>query len=932
MKSSRYPILVLFSLLAGLLFPVTTLGVAKRPLQTVRADGTFTLTGTMPTANALAVAPGTSVQMDFSRALDTASVTESTFTIYGSQTGTYNGARVFPTAESARFDPAANFKPGETIYVSASSGILSNSADPLDPAVVWQFEVGPGTTSESGTGIFDPYPSENHIWEDRNLTIGDLDGDGDLDALVDSEVWFGQGNGQFVKSGENLSGTFDRIPALGDVDGDGDLDAIIPSDTKYSPNRLWINDGSGSFSASGNDVGERGYNLAFADVDSDGDLDMFLASYSGGDVWFNNGLGDFAASGQSLGGNYTRNVFFRDFDGDADLDLLVGVWSEPKLYMNNGSGLFSLSPHALPSPDMPEDIAVGDLDADGDLDILAIKQWHGYMWRNDGSGKFSGQEVLNGALGNIQVLDLGDLDGDGDLDAILVSHDYTTIFRNNGKGSFSRDNHYIKHGASDLKLGDLDGDGDLDAIYGNSDEGLRGVYLNRDRMPPPTFWMETMQPPANDVSASLVDPLLVTFNEPVTASSLNSETVHVWGTFSSEYEHSIMPDDRQVTIQTQRNFKPGERITVVMTMEVESTGRAPLSGGVWQFTAEASAGSGRFYKSVQSITWPTYSFSLLADFDGDRDLDLLTTLCSESIRSVILMNNGSGRFKVNQRLNTKCGLGAAAGDLDGDGHLDLAIGGSGLWLNGGTGTFSHSSQEIPFARSIALGDVDADGDLDMVLAHDPPEGSEVWLNANNGNFYNSGQIIDGSYLVELGDLDADGDLDLVFAGVSSSIWINDSHGHFSREEESQSIPGSSDIALGDVDGDGDLDVLLASEVSPPFGTFLLLNNGQGVLNEKHRLTASSQSGVFADIDADEDLDVLLSGHGYTVFYVNDGLGNLTLSSSSVDWGGYGLTPGDLDEDGDLDFILGDSNEHKSLIFLNFGHQVFLPTVSGIGRP
>jgi hypothetical protein len=936
MNIIRQRILAILMLLVGLLLPVTTLSAGNRLFQATGMEEAFTVASTSPAANALAVDPGTSVLATFSQAPNPASVSATTFVIHGSQTGTYDGARVFPTAESARFDPAATFKPGEIVTVSAGRGILSNTADPLDPPFVWQFEIAPGTPGGVGSGIFDPKPVEDHTWEDGPLALGDVDGDGDLDALIDSEIWFGQGNGQFVKSSQNLKGPDDLVPAFGDLDGDGDLDAIIPSNSGSGSNRLWINDGSGNFSASGNDVGETGNNVIFGDVDGDGDLDMYMAKYGGGDIWINDGQAGFTASGQNLGGNYDWNVFFRDFDSDSDLDLLIDMRFGPKLYLNNGSGLFSLSPHDFPDAGTPDGISVGDFDADGDVDVLAIvEQWTGYLWRNDGSGKFSGQEVFRDAP-NGDVLEPGDLDGDGDLDIFLATWEDTAVYLNDGQGTFTRDDQVIRHGAWRIKLGDLDGDGDLDAFYSKSADGLRGVYLNRDRPAPQTFWVETTQPAANEVATSLSGPLQATFNKSALAPSLNSDTVHLWGEFSGEYEHTITPGDKQVTIEAQEAFKPGERMTAVLTTAVESTVGDPLSRNVWQFTAEATAGSGLFKKSAQTMDWQSYSSSILADIDGDRDLDLITTFCEGEIdvKSTILKNDGSGTFKVIQELDIECAKPAAAGDLDGDGHIDLVLGRGGIWFNDGAGEFNQSSQEFPILRGVALGDLDADGDLDMVLATGIYEGSDVWFNDGSGSFSKSGQTIDiyGNGLIELGDLDVDGDLDLVFAGYYSSTWLNNGQGYFSWEDRSLQSSNSGDMAIGDADGDGDLDVLLTATSSPPNGVFLLLNNGQGVLSEKRKLVGNASSGAFADVDADGDLDILFAILDQTVVFMNDGRGKFTPSNHTLPWSGEEITPGDLDGDGDIDFVLSDSRDHKNLVFFNYGQQSLLPIIAGVGRP
>lgn len=121
--------------------------------------------------------------------------------------------------------------------------------------------------------------------------LGDIDGDGDLDAFISNSVngnavWFNAGGAQggtpgvFVKVGQALGeGSF---AVLGDLDRDGDLDALTCQGQ-------WLNDGEGAF----HDVGTRFAvpacgGIWLGDVDGDGDLDAFVASRQGdNELWLN---------------------------------------------------------------------------------------------------------------------------------------------------------------------------------------------------------------------------------------------------------------------------------------------------------------------------------------------------------------------------------------------------------------------------------------------------------------------------------------------------------------------------------------------------------------------------------------------------------------------------------------------------------------------
>jgi hypothetical protein len=287
----------------------------------------------------------------------------------------------------------------------------------------------------------------------------------------------------FEKSSQRFSSRDTFQVALGDVDGDGDLDAVF---SNMGPNhsQVWLNDGSGLFIDSGQELTPQGHGAALGDLDGDGDLDLFIscATYSGGGVsyyepskvYLNDGTGLFRDSGQDLGDTElsATSVDLVDIDADGDLDASVMYYEQPyKVYRNDGHGTFAESGLLLPSEAVA---AWGDLDGDGDVDLFFKERGQGYQVRlNDGTGnladhwQLSDRQVIWGGVA------LGDLDGDGDLDAMVANGDNddsypTIVLFNDGEGRFTDTGQRLSTTRwGEIGLADLDGDGDLDAFITN---------------------------------------------------------------------------------------------------------------------------------------------------------------------------------------------------------------------------------------------------------------------------------------------------------------------------------------------------------------------------------------------------------------------------------------------------------------------------------
>lgn len=228
-------------------------------------------------------------------------------------------------------------------------------------------------------------------------------GEGEMEWVAPvNRVLFG-GDAGLVDSGQQLGFRGSQAVALGDVDGDGDLDAFVGNsqsngqDTSHDePNELWLNDGNGHFSDSGQLFGrQRTYAVALGDVDGDGDLDALVGNEGADELWLNDGHGRFNLSEQPWSKRRTQSVFLSDLDGDGDLDAVTGHqvsgsfawWRQGLVWWNNGSGHFRQGwqriryrPNAA--------LIVNDINGDGLPDIACGAPDEVTVWFNDGNGRF----------------------------------------------------------------------------------------------------------------------------------------------------------------------------------------------------------------------------------------------------------------------------------------------------------------------------------------------------------------------------------------------------------------------------------------------------------------------------------------------------------------------------------------------------------------
>lgn len=460
MKKIYLPILIALALLTGLVMDSR----AAHPLR----PGNPVIS---PAANSHTVPPTAHVAITYDEAINPATVSPQTFAVHAMQTGqllqtlAVNGGTIELTPDSP-------FHAGELVHTSATTATLSavDGLGPLRPTV-WQFRV----ATAGGVGYFRNSGQALGQTNSQDVGLGDLDGDGDLDAFVancgPSYIWLNDGLGNFSDSGQRLGPTDCSIRvSLGDIDRDGDLDAV---NVLVDLVRVWFNDGLGTFTDSGQSLGSSGGTAAeLGDLDGDGDLDLFYTDNNSPSLlFFNNGSGLYTLGSQVFLGGFS-NVALGDLDSDGDLDAFAVSARQPPyavhhIYLNDGTGFFA-SGQSINNGYPVNSISLGDLDRDGDLDayfsvIRVGTLGPDQVWLNDGNGVFSDSGQRLGTASTNQA-GLGDIDHDGDLDVVTAHVSLPSeIWINQGAGLFERSRQTLGQiNSPHLGLGDLDDDGDID--------------------------------------------------------------------------------------------------------------------------------------------------------------------------------------------------------------------------------------------------------------------------------------------------------------------------------------------------------------------------------------------------------------------------------------------------------------------------------------
>ncbi len=249
--------------------------------------------------------------------------------------------------------------------------------------------------NEDGTA-YTEVTKPDYIFSQRS-TLADINNDGLLDAFVCHDVDlshpYRNGGGQNMILDQTLIVTLDRPGNYAaiwvDYDNDGDADmyltkcrgGALPGDENRD-NAMYTNNGDGTFTENGLDIGMRdnaqSWSTVFEDFDNDGDFDAFIVNHDFQNrLMQNDGTGMFTDVIADSGINPTDLGAWENQSGDFNNDGFVDIFSEmsKELYLNNGDMTFT-------GQDLNFDEGgIGDFNNDGFLDVVN----DGNLYINDGN-------------------------------------------------------------------------------------------------------------------------------------------------------------------------------------------------------------------------------------------------------------------------------------------------------------------------------------------------------------------------------------------------------------------------------------------------------------------------------------------------------------------------------------------------------------------
>lgn len=619
--------------------------------------------------------------------------------------------------------------------------------------------------------------------------------------------------------------------ARADFNGDGELDVLTANTTSASVS-LFFGNGAGLFTyqdtiaITPSAPTSTPNGIIAADFNNDGDMDFALvkritSANMNFRVMIGDGTGNFTTYADlSTSTNNPTDLVSGDFDANGTLDVVVLSGASPgtlSFFSNTGSG-FSAAVTSTPTGlGLPYYIKAGHFDNDGILDIVFTRDSPGRLVFMKGTGTGTFTTNFNNTIGTgPRDLDLADLDGDGNMDAAVAMNgaDSVVISFSNGSGLITSVVKYFSggDGPQSLAIKDLDADGDKDIVVANLTDFAVGVLYNdgtgnftlkrfqsykdpqelviddfdSDAFPDIVFTSagtKTISYMGNDGSGefinynNLYDPAVITrpnssvsldfngdgFTDVVAANSTTNTFSYFTGNGLGDYVFNSAIATSATPLSIQAGDYDGNTFNDVAILETAGPSLSIYPGN----------GAGAFGAPNVIGLSGTPTNLLSYDLDGDSDLDFVIVYNSGAIE-IYKNNAGTISFHANYTASLTGPTHVAAGFIDGDNIIDLAICNNGnsrvqIYIGTGGASFTAGGNVTVSAGPdvVSLTDINGDTFLDFIVSYGATASISYALGNGSGGFGGVSNVtVTGASLVSYviaGDFNLDGFGDVITA-------------------------------------------------------------------------------------------------------------------------------------------------------------------------
>jgi hypothetical protein len=728
-------------------------------------------------------------------------------------------------------------------------------------------------------------------------------------------VFLGQGNGTLQNPITLHVGGSPTAVAVGDLLGNGVQD-VVTANSNGTVNVV-LSNGNGTFAAPTSfAVGATPVGLALADFNGDGKLDVVTANGNGTLSFLaGNGHGGFAAPVTAATASDTfTSVAVGDFNRDGKADVVAGTTTGLDVLLGNGNGTFTLKQTVSFARTIDgfvfnngvSSVAVGNFQGHGNEDVVADSAGGLSILLGNGNGTVGSRVGLNaGPVGSFVI---GDFTGDGKQDIVTSNvAGYATppsisLLAGNGNGTFAATvTQDASVAANGLAAGDFNGDGKLDLAYASATGGnIVGTLLNAGGG---TFAMTPAV--ATSVAPTALAAADFTGN--------GRQDLVVMGEFN---DLQVLLSNGDGTFRAGPTLSDSAGPLAVTVGDFTGNGKQDIAVGNFDGSIDVFLGNGNGTfqaPKVFNIGSNNIVQSLVTgDFnhDGKADLAVTTnaTTTGGASQVVVLLSNGNGTFRKSAAVNVGTDAeGLAAADFNGDGNLDLVTtdflpGGLRdveVLLGNGNGTFK-APVVTPTGfspTSVAVGDFNGDGKADLVLVDYFSVDNVVLVMTSNGNGTFNKPLVTkftaqlGISAPVVGDFFGDGKQSVAVSTGVGSVTVLRGNGDGTFQAPNVSLAGShgtqpSGLVAGDFLGNGKLD--LASSNLSTGDVSVLVNNSPKPVVGSNATTTTLSTDVNPAVSGQPTLltATVTSSGGTPTGTVNFFDGSTLLGQAAVDPNGH----------------------------------------------